>query len=104
MASTTLIVLFNLKPGVAPADYERFAKELDIPTVKSLQSVDDFRVFRASGLFGADGVSPFQYVEIIEVNYLNGLIEEVGRPEVGKVVAAFRDFAENPIFILSDEL
>ena len=104
MASTTLIVLFNLKPGVVPADYERFAKELDIPTVKALQSVDDFRVFRASGLFGADGPPPFQYVEMIAVNYLNGLIEEVGSPEVGKVVAAFRDFAENPIFILSDEL
>lgn len=104
MASTTLIVLFNLKTGVSPEDYERFANEMDIPTVKRLHSVDNFRVFRSTGLFGAEGPAPYQYVEMIEVNSLEGLIADVGNPEVGKVVAAFRDYAENPVFIMSDEI
>jgi hypothetical protein len=66
--------------------------------------VDNFRVFRSTGLFGAEGPAPYQYVEVIEVNSLEGLIADVGNPEVGKVVAAFRDYAENPVFIMSDEI
>ena len=104
MASTILVVLFNLKSGVTPEAYERFAKEMDIPTVKRLASVDEFRVFRSSGRFGAEGPAPFQYVEVIEVNNLDGLIADVGDPAVGKVVAAFRDYAENPIFMMTDEI
>ena len=46
----TLIVLFNLKEGASAAEYEAWAKKKDVPTVKGLSSVGDFRVFRSSGI------------------------------------------------------
>mgnify|MGYP000668011295 CR=1 FL=1 len=47
-----LLVLFNLKPGVSPEDYEHWAKTRDMPTVRSLPSIDDFRAYRVTGLLG----------------------------------------------------
>jgi len=49
-----MVVLFNLKPGIRPEDYERWAREVDVPAVSSLQSVDRFRVCRAIGTLGSD--------------------------------------------------
>jgi hypothetical protein len=40
----TLIVLFSLKEGRSADDYERWARETDVPTGKGLPSVGDFRV------------------------------------------------------------
>ncbi len=49
-----IIVLFNLKPGVDIAAYEAWAKDIDIPGVNTLGSVDRFTTHRATGLFGSD--------------------------------------------------
>lgn len=53
-----IIVLFNLKPGVDAAAYEAWARSTDIPGVRALKSVDDFQVYRATGLFGSDAKPP----------------------------------------------
>ncbi|MFM7625598.1 MAG: REDY-like protein HapK, partial [Gammaproteobacteria bacterium] len=64
-----IIVLFNLKPGVSVADYERFARETDLPIVNKLPSVRHFEVLKSQGLLGG-GTAPFQYIEIIDLNSL----------------------------------
>jgi hypothetical protein len=104
MPSTTLIVLFNLKPGVTKAAYEDFALNLDIPTVERLDSVDFFRLYQSTAIFGSDATPPYQYVEVIKVNDLDGLVAAVQTETVGKVVAAFQDYAENPLFLMCDEV
>jgi NAD(P)-dependent dehydrogenase (short-subunit alcohol dehydrogenase family) len=54
-----LLVLFNLKPGVSAADYEHWAQTRDMPAVRSLPSVDDFRAYRVTGLLGSDTPAPY---------------------------------------------
>jgi hypothetical protein len=39
---TRIVALFNLKRGVSAADYEAWAKRVDLPTVNGLKSVDKF--------------------------------------------------------------
>ncbi|WP_250631856.1 hypothetical protein [Rhodoflexus caldus] len=101
----TLIVLFNLKSGVSEAEYEAFAKELDIPTVKSLKSVSDFKVYKASGLFGSDAAPPYKYFEVIHFKSVDSLVADMGaEPKMAEIPAKFQQLADNPIFILTDEI
>ena len=98
-----IIVLFNLKPGVSVADYEAFARNTDLPVVNALPSVDRFEVLKAEGLLGA-GNSPYQYIEVIDVNSMEQLGADVSTETMQKVAATFRGMAENPLFIVTRNL
>jgi hypothetical protein len=56
----SILVLFNLKPGVDVAAYEKWARERDLPTVRGLGSVSGFDVLRAQNLLFGDGKPPYQ--------------------------------------------
>ncbi|MCG7584308.1 hypothetical protein [Photobacterium sp. OFAV2-7] len=43
MNEKTLIVFFNLKEHVTDSDYLQWAKESDLPTVNSLESVKSYQ-------------------------------------------------------------
>ena len=99
----SLVVLFNLKEGVSAADYEAFAKELDIPTVKSLKSVSEFQVFKSQEIFGSEATPPYQYVEVIHFDSIENLVSDMGKePKMAEIPAKFQEFADNPVFIVSE--
>ncbi|MFZ9305189.1 MAG: REDY-like protein HapK [Steroidobacteraceae bacterium] len=98
-----IIVLFNLKPGTSVADYEAFARESDLPIVNALPSVDRFEVLKAEGLLSG-GPSPYQYIEIIDVNNLEQLGKDVSTETMQKIAATFRSMAEEPLFIITKNL
>jgi len=99
----TLIVLFNLKEGASASEYEAWAKSKDVPTVKGLASVDDFRVYRSSGILGTDTPAPYDYVEIIQVNDMNQLGIDISSEKMQAIAAEFGAFADNPTFILAEQ-
>ena len=99
-----IICLFNLKPGVDPADYEAWARGSDIPGVNALQSVRGFTVHRATGLFGSEAPSPYAYIEVIDIHGLDGFVADVTTPEFQAMAAPFQQFADNPQFILTEDL
>lgn len=99
-----IICLFNLKAGVDAADYETWARGTDLPGVNALGSVDRFTVHKATGLFGSDATPPYQYVEVIDINGMDGFVADVTNPEFQQVAAKFGEFADNPQFILTEDL
>ena len=98
-----VVVLFNLKPGVAVADYEKFARETDLPIVNQLPSVNRFEVLRATGLMSG-GAAPYQYIEILDIKDLAQLGQDVATERMRAVAATFRGFADNPLFIVTQDL
>lgn len=100
---TTLIVLFNLKDASRRDDYERWAREVDLPTAGSLKSVDKFEILKASGLL-TGGPSPYEYVEILRINDMAQLGADIGTPTMQQVAAQFQAFADNPMFIMTASL
>ena len=100
----TVIVLFNLKTGASPDDYERWARERDLPTVNALASVDGFEVLRCSGLLIGEGKPPYEYVEIIRVPDMAAFGADLGAPAVQEGAAQFQQFADNPVFILTQSV
>lgn len=98
-----IVVLFNLKQGVDRAAYEEWARTRDIPGVRALASVDDFQIYRATGLLGG-GDPPYAYVEVIDVYRMDEFMQDVGGEAVQKIAAEFQAYADNPQFILTERL
>jgi hypothetical protein len=99
---SNLIVLFNLKPGKGRADFENWAKGSDLPAVNSLKSVDGCKILRSNGLFGSGAAAPYQYVEVIEVNNMEGLFADFSGPIMQKITAQFREFTDDAVFIVAE--
>jgi len=99
-----VFVLFNLKPGVATTEYEAWAKSTDIPTVRKLSSIKHFDVYRSTSLLGADGIPPYAYVELIKVENDTEFGADVSTPKMQEIAAQFRKFADNPQFMVMDDI
>lgn len=97
---TKIIVLLHLKSGKSAADYERWARSTDLPTVRSLESVAAFSVFQTTGVLGSDARPPYDYIEVIDVADMDLFGKEVSTEAMGRVAAEFQDWAD-PVFILT---
>lgn len=99
-----LVVLFNLKDQSARDAYEKWAQTTDVPTVKGLKSVDDFKVYKLQNMMGSDDPAPYQYCEIIDINDMLGLGPELETETMQRVAGEFQAFAETPLFIISEQI
>ena len=97
----TVIVLFNLKPGASREDYERWAREQDLPTVNALGSVERFEVLKSAGLLIGEGKPPYEYIEVIRIHDMAAFGQDVESPAVQQGAARFQEFADAPVFILA---
>jgi hypothetical protein len=97
-----IIVLFNLKPGVTPADYEAWARTRDIPNVRELRSIDAFDVYRTTGLL-TGGDAPYAYVEVIDVNDMAAFGTDAAADPMPAIAAEFGRMVD-AIFILTERL
>lgn len=100
----TLIVLFRLKPGTDRSAYEAWARTTDLPVVRQLPSVAGFEVFRAAGLFGSAAPAPYDYIEVIGIRDPDRFGADVATDTMRKVAGEFRQFADDPVFILTNPL
>lgn len=99
-----IVVVFNLKPGVDKAEYENWAKTTDLPTVNALGSINKFQVLRTTGMLGTDAAAPYQYVELLDVGDMEKLGADISTETMQRVAGEFQAFADNPMFILTEEL
>lgn len=101
---TTIVVLFNLKPGVSAADYHAWAKATDLPTVRGLASVTRFEVLKTVSLLGSDAPPPYDYVELLEVNDTDRFGADIAEEAMQRVAGEFQGFTDNPLFIMTSNI
>lgn len=99
-----IVVLFNLNAGTDVAAFEEWVRTRDLPGVRSRVSVTEFQIYRATGLLGSDARPPYQYVEIIEIESLEGFARDLASDAARKIAEEFRGFADDPQFILTEAL
>lgn len=99
-----ILALFNLKPEVSVADYEAWAKSVDIPTVNGLGSIEKFEVFKTTGLLFSEDTPPYQYFETIDISDMDKFGEEAGSDTMQKVAAEFQAMAADLVFITTEQL
>ena len=101
----TIIVLFNLKPGVSAERYEAWARSTDLPIVRGLPAVQAFDVQRATGLLSGSTEVPYQYVEILRVASVEALRTNIAAtPAMAEVARQFREFADAPQFVVTEAI
>jgi hypothetical protein len=101
----TIVVLFNLKPGASVEQYEAWARATDLPVVNGFRSVERFEVLRSRGLLSGAAAAPYQYVEILRVSSVDALKADIGAtPVMAEVARQFREFADAPVFIVTEPL
>jgi hypothetical protein len=99
-----IIAFFNLRPGVSEADYEAWAREADLATVRRLKSVAAFNVYRSVALIGSDESPPFRYFEVLDVSDLALMGAEAAEATMQSVVARFHELADNPQLVLVEDI
>lgn len=98
-----IFAVFNLKPGVSPEAYEKWAKTVDMPIVNKLPSIDSFRVFRSTALLGSDDTPPFGYIEVLKINDMDVFFADVAKPAMQEVAEAFGGMVDVQ-FVMTEEL
>lgn len=100
----TLVVTFNLKPGVSEADYEAWAKRVDLPTVRSHGSVSAMRILKSRHRWKSTEAGPYRYMELIEIRDVDGFLKDTATEKQAPVSAKFREIATDVTAALCDEL
>lgn len=104
-AQVNLILIYSLKEGVTPEDFEAWVVETDYPQMRGLARVADFRTYRAERLLMGEGAPSVEYVEAFAIPDLEGFIaEDMGGETVQSVMGAFMGFAAAPEFIVVSEI
>lgn len=95
-------VITTLKPGVAPADYERWLREYDYPVARTLPSIESYRTHRIEGpITGLEGAG-WHYLERIEVRdvaqYQADLASPAGQELIRQLYDNYLDRSKNIYF------
>lgn len=98
-----LVVLFNIKDDAAHEAYQEWAKTTDVPTVKALTSIDDFKVYKLNSIMGSEDKPPYQYCEVLDINDMTKLGEELESETMKRVASEFQAFADSPMFMISEQ-
>ena len=90
----TMIVLVNLKEGVAAEEYERWLGERYVPAILELASVDEWRGYRVSGLPESGGKPPYEYVVSVRINDLEQLGKDMESEQVQRLLGELGEYAD----------
>lgn len=85
--------LARLKPGVDPAAYERWVREVDYPSAKKLQSIISYTNYRLVAPFRKADV-PYDYLEVVHVTDLEAYRQDLAGPDAQQLRQQLMEFIE----------
>lgn len=95
-------VITTLKPGVKPADYERWLREYDYRVAKTLPSIISYRTHRIKGPINGAESTGWSYIERIEVRdveqYQRDLASPAGQELIRQLYENYLDRSRNIFF------
>lgn len=95
--------LARLKPGVDPAAYERWVREVDYPTARRLPSVIAYTNHRLTGPFRKADVH-YDYLEVVHVRDLDAYRQDLTRPDVQALRQQLAEFIEPSDNFIGEEI
>ena len=95
-------VINTLKPGVEPADYERWLREYDYRVAKTLPSIISYRTHRIEGPIEGAAQAGWHYIERIEVRskdqYAKDLASAAGQELIRQLYDNYLERSRNIFF------
>ncbi|MBA3066862.1 MAG: REDY-like protein HapK [Hyphomonas sp.] len=100
-----LFILYTLKDGVTPEQFEDWVRTTDQPSMRSLARVQSFRTYRAERMLMGEDKPGVAYIEAFAIPDLDGFVaEDMAGETVQTVMGAFMGLAEAPQFIVVSEV
>ena len=100
-----LFILYTLKEGATPEQFEDWVVTTDQPAMRSLARVQSFRTYRAERLLMGEGTPGISYIEAFAIPDLEGFTnEDMAGETVQAIMGEFMGFAEAPQFIVVSEV
>ncbi len=100
-----LFILYTLKEGVSPTQFEDWVVKTDQPALRSLARVQSFRTYRAERLLMGEGTPGFSYIEAFAIPDLEGFTtQDMAGDTVQSVMGQFMGFADAPQFVVVSEV
>ncbi|MBL4618253.1 MAG: hypothetical protein JKY46_11210 [Robiginitomaculum sp.] len=100
-----LILLYKLKDGVTASDFENWVRTTDYPAMRGLERVRSLTTYRTEKLLMGEGDPSVQYVEVFDIQDLDGFTsEDMPGETVQNIMGQFMGLAEAPQFIICEEV
>jgi hypothetical protein len=99
-----ILILFNLKPGVESSDYEKWLKEVDLPTSSRLSSIQSYSVFRLGPCPGDGASLPYQYAELVNLVSWEQFETESAGEIAQRLSQQWSQFAAEPVIMVMNSL
>lgn len=104
-STPNLFILYTLKEGVTPEQFEEWVRTTDQPAMRGLARVQSFRTYRAERLLMGEGAPGIAYIEAFAIPDLEGFTaQDMGGETVQKVMGEFMGLVEAPQFIVTSEV
>ena len=100
-------VITTLKPGVEPADYERWLREYDYRVARTLPSIVSYRTHRIEGPINGAEAAGWNYIERIEVRDQEQYAKDLASPAGQELLRQlYEHYLERPknIFFWSEPI
>ena len=100
---TVVFFLNKLRPGVKGEDYERWVREVDYPTARSLDTIKSYVVARMQATLEG-GTPPYDYIERVEITEIDAYRKELVDPKLGDFSQQWSGFVGESIAVFGDEI
>jgi hypothetical protein len=102
-AMPVVFFLNKLRPGVTGEAYERWVREVDYPTARSLDTINSYVVARMEATL--DGApAPYDYVERVEITDVDDYRKELADPKMGDFGQQWSGFVGESIAVFGEEI
>ena len=96
-------VLFRLKPGVTPEEYEAWFRETNVPAVRKLRSITSYRTWRVSGVMeGEPGFAFLEEMELADRDAFEAEIESAA--DMQAMLEGWYARVAEPLIVYADEV
>ncbi|HRD29534.1 MAG TPA: hypothetical protein PLO65_14640, partial [Caulobacter sp.] len=92
-----VMITYRLRAGVDRAAFETWVRDYDYPNIRGVRRVTAFTNHRVERLLIGEGAPSVDYVEVFDLDDLDGFIaEDLTGPVIQTVMGAFMAWVEEP--------
>jgi hypothetical protein len=95
--------LNKLRPGVKGADYERWVRDVDYPTARSLDTIASYVVAKMAATLDGNP-SPYDYIERVEITDIDDYRNELADPKMGDFTQQWSAFIGESTAVFGEEI
>jgi hypothetical protein len=96
-------VIFRLRPGVSPEEYEEWFRGTNVPAVRKMKSIESYRVWRV--IDATEGEPTFEVLEEMEIEDRTAFERELEElPEMTAMLEGWYSRVTDQVIFFAEEI